>query len=106
MNDLAKMVFDQGNALNERFSTGVKVGAEAERKHHAPLVLAARGVIAAYARASGDEKAKIPTLLHVTIEAMKLSLPELRTPMSRAAEIPGRPDHDMDVFGRQLKAGS
>jgi len=78
VNSLGDEILKNGHLMNERLALGMRLGAEAERKHYAPLVLAARAILAAYARASGDEKAKIPTLLSITIEAMKVSLPELR----------------------------
>lgn len=104
--DLSAMLVQHAVAMNERFRTGMREGQEHERKHYAPLVLSARGVIAAYERASQDEKAKLPTLLHITIEALKHSIPELRHVGARAVSIPGRPDHDQDTYGRQLKAGT
>jgi len=78
MKSLGDLIHENGHLMNERLALGMRLGAEAERKHYAPLVLAARAILAAYARSSGDKDAKIPTLLSITIEAMKSSLPELR----------------------------
>lgn len=84
--EMARALLEQGNALNERFATGVRQGQEAERREYAPLLQAARGVIAAYHRASADEQAKMPTLLHLTISALMISMPELRADERRRAE--------------------
>lgn len=104
--DLSAMLVQHAIAMNERFASGIRQGQEHERKHYAPLVLAARGVIAAYERALKDGQTNVPTLLHVMVEALRLSIPELRVAGRPVPSIPGGPEHDQDVFGRPLRAGS
>lgn len=64
--------------------------------------LCARKLLAihiAYDRALRDTNAKIPTYLHAAIEAS-------RTTIKRVPDVPGEAHHDLDTFGRPLKAGT
>ena len=74
------------------YSEGLDAGVE-----HASRKLLA--IHTAYDMALKDPNVKMPSYLHAAIEASRM-------PLKRVPSVPGRPDHDLDVFCRPLKAGT
>ncbi len=104
--NIAEMALESVHLANERYAQGVRDGQEAERRYFTALTLHARAVIAAYNRAEKDEQTKIPTMLHITIEALKLACPELVRAAGRVVPtIPGRPDQDLNTRGTYAVPG-
>ena len=74
------------------YSEGIDAGAA----HEARKLFA---IHAAYDLALKDPNVKMPSYLHAAIEAS-------RSRLTPAPKENWRPEHDQDVFGRQLKAGT
>ena len=107
MTDLGTMLLAQLNALNERFAAGINAGKRINAEAH-------RALMEQYVAASADPVAKIPTALELAIIAV-LSLNDERkindyanagVKRDQLQRHEGRPEHDLDVVGRALEAGS
>lgn len=66
-----------GPFATEAYKAGAQAASEAERRHYAALVLHARGVVAAYRRITPEERAALPPMITIMLEALS-NFPEMR----------------------------
>lgn len=66
--DLGALLFEQANALNERFRAGLDAGRDAERR---AIQSALRLLFTAYDQANEDPQTRMPTTLHALIERLR-----------------------------------
>lgn len=106
LSDMGRLLFEQANAMNQQFLTGLKAGREISATAH-------RLLKASYEKAKEDPAAKIPSPLECAIEnILRLrdeeaanAYADAMTSADLAARHEGRPEHDTDVVGRALAAG-
>ena len=79
-----------------------KAGMESERRFFMQMLFP---IFAAYERAEQDKQVKIPTPLTAAIVAARAQC-VISTPDMREKVAMGRPEHDLDVYGRPLKEGT
>ena len=83
---------------------GIQAGAQAAERRMFPAISA---LAAEYAKAQANLSLKIPTALSLAIEAVLSTARSPGDPFAeRRSEPRARPEHDLDIAGRRLKAGS
>ena len=106
---MSEPAFDIGKFVKETADTHsrlVQVGMEiADEKFYTKI----RGLEAAYQKAVLDPETKIPSYLMAVLVSMFGMLPEryaeAMIQRDKLTRYEGRPDQDLDAFGRPLKAG-
>lgn len=87
--------------IAEGVTAAYKAGMESERRLFTEMLTR---IFTAYDFAQRDPIAAIPSPLMAAIEAARSNFAP-RLPRS-VPDVPGLPEHDQDVYGRPLKAGT
>lgn len=94
--NLADILKDQINAMNNCTAAGIRAGVQMER-------VKVSAILAAYDRAIQDPNTKLPSYLMAAIEAARI---DGASPYAdRRKEPRHNPDGDMTTHGTPLKAG-
>lgn len=107
VNELAQMLLDQAEVMNHNFQLGLRAGKSINREAY-------RILRDCWSRAKADEKIKIPSYLECAIEqVLRLreedeanAYADVMMQKDAAERHGGRTEHDLDVVGRALRAGT